>query len=98
MNPCFNWFIILIYQRGQPAAYIKSISNSTIEMARTKSLDDGVVPVSIVRIDCYYHVKIESNIPGQATIFRCSNPIIAESVVDSAGVFNGWPSEFIFTR
>ena len=31
----------------------------------------GVGPVSIVRIDFYYHVKIESHIPGQTTIFRC---------------------------
>ena len=29
------------------------------------------LPVSIVWIDFYYHVKIESNVPGQTTIFRC---------------------------
>ena len=53
------------------ANYVKSIANSAIEIARIKSLEDGVGPVSIVRIDFYYHVKIESNVPGQTTIFRC---------------------------
>jgi hypothetical protein len=53
------------------ANYVKSIANSTIEIARIKSLEDGVWPVSIVRIDFYYHVKIESYVPGQTTILRC---------------------------
>ena len=55
------------------ANYVKSIANSAIEIARIKSLEDGVAPgvFSIVRIDFYYHVKIESNVPGQTTIFRC---------------------------
>ena len=54
------------------ANYVKSISNSAIEIARIKSLEDGDGPVSIVRIDFYYHVKIESNVPSQTnTIFRC---------------------------
>ncbi len=53
------------------ANYVKSIANSAIEIARIKSLEDGVGPVFIVRIDFYYHVKIESNVPGQTTILRC---------------------------
>ena len=51
--------------------YVQSIANSAIEIARIKSLEDGVGPVSIVRIDFCYHVKIESNVPGQTTILRC---------------------------
>ncbi len=52
MHPCLNWFI-LIYRMG--ASYVKSIANSAIEIARIKSLEDGVGPgaVSIVRIDFY---------------------------------------------
>ena len=54
------------------ANFVKSIANSAaIEIARIKSLEDRVGPVSIVRIDFYYHVKIESNVPGQTTILRC---------------------------
>ena len=56
------------------ANYVKSIANSAKEIARIKSLEDGVGPVSIVRIDFYYHVKIESNVPSQTTIFRCHQP------------------------
>ena len=41
------------------------------QIARIKSLEYGIVLVSIVRIDFYYHVKNESNFPGQTTIFRC---------------------------
>ena len=51
--------------------YVKSIANSAIEIARIKILEDGVGPVSIVRIEFYYHVKIEKKVPGQITIFRC---------------------------
>ena len=55
-----------LYQLVHPdlpkgANYVKSII-STIEIARIKSLEDGVGPVSIVRTDFYYHVKIESNV------------------------------------
>ena len=32
---------------------------------------DRIATVSIVRIDFYYHVKIERNVTGQSTIFRC---------------------------
>ena len=50
---------------------LKSIANSAIEIARIKSLENGFAPVSIVRIDFYYHIKIERNVPDQTTIFRC---------------------------
>jgi len=50
------------------ANYVKSIANSAIEIAKIKSLEDGVWPVSIVRIDFYYHVKIESNIAFPAKL------------------------------
>ena len=53
------------------ANYVKSIANSAIEIARIKSLEDGIGPVSIVRIDFYYHDEIESDVPGQTTILRC---------------------------
>jgi hypothetical protein len=46
-------------------------NSAAIEIAKIKSLEDGIGPVSTVRIDFYYHVKIESNVPGQTTIFRC---------------------------
>ena len=45
------------------AKYVKSVANSAIEIAIIKSLEDGVGPVSIVRIYFYYHVTIESNVP-----------------------------------
>jgi hypothetical protein len=51
--------------------YVKGIANSAIEIARLKSFEDGVRPVSIVRIDFDYHVELESIVPGQTTIFRC---------------------------
>jgi hypothetical protein len=68
------------------ANYVNSIANSAIEIARNKSLEDGVGPVSIiVRITFYYHVEIESNVPGQTTIFRChpkwNNDSMQESLV-----------------
>jgi hypothetical protein len=54
------------------ANYVKNIANSAIErIVRIKCLEDGVGPVFIVRIDYYYHVKIESNIelPAKKLLF-----------------------------
>jgi hypothetical protein len=68
------------------ANYGKSIANSAIEIARIKSLEDGVGPVSIVMIDFHYHVKIESNLPGQTTIFRCHPKWNSDS---NAGISGG---------
>ena len=69
----FLWSQLVHPDLPKGANYVKSIANSAIEIARIKSLEDGVGPgaVSIVRIDLYYHVNIESNVPGQTTIFRC---------------------------
>ena len=60
----FLWSQLVHPDLPKGANYVKSIANSAIEIARIKSLEDGVGPVSIVRIDFYYHVKIESNVPG----------------------------------
>ena len=100
MHPCINWFI-LIYRRG-PTSYVKSITNSAIEIGRIKSLEDGVGPVSIVRIDLTFIIMLKLKVMFQAKLLFSDpirNGIIMHQIAKTICVIiHTWCNNFLISE